>query len=835
MAVEAIVDNKIFYPNTLNINVDTTPRDGSDTTGAISTANFSTIKSRDDHLMDKRKEVSLFGDRQDWSGRIRTIEDADHATINYTAVDKLNDLNVQVNLPPFQGTLADALRYYIQYNIKSSAIDLNITTSLANEQVVFPAINGNLWNHIKMLMAAFQLDLRSTGGESVGNLFPDPDFQVPFGTWDSVNKGIEKQGSGGQQGSYFDFHAVPAQPGETFHVSALGELVEGTLSNDNIALSIYARYYPGAGNGTTLSRVLFWRASNINTSQSQFFTLPEGENIEDVRLGFFTESPVPTDARVRISQVQLTRPKQIVVSDIGSEGGGAIELYDYSVTTLNKGIELDQPAERIDCHQYAHVWVENGVLWPEGGWVDDAPVQSLEIGKNEFNLDLDSSVESLTVPMVVDEVTPEYDGNRTVYSIVGDDDIPITAAQWNALGGKLETEIGEDHKTIIVKVFVPPMRNKNAEDMTTVRLAMSSGDGNHYSSLRIVGTGALTTGQELFLPTGLESSDVAASSGQSIDNIFVNTPARAWTLLVNAVDQYTTGRLTLNMATPNRNLKFSNNEIPVPMLPGSIWQDPETKRWHRVRNVQSDLNMATLAMEDFLNIEHYQEAWGSTGEVLLENLARTPQAITSRGFGSNSGIRNPLERDQALPVPHPNPTITRGTYSTLTDPAFTEVLSIFGLDTNLTNDIDVDRYVGCWILIENQNHQAGDWDINLGGGEPTRPLPAGNNTWFWVSRPSAISANGRPVVRVNCRRADFDHTTAKVWITGIVSLEDRVPNPEDFFDGDTAWGDRASYEWTGTPNESSSVKRDHTSWNDIYLKYQGLTHEQIRIEGIKNW
>lgn len=634
MAVEAVVDNKIFYPDTLNISVDTTPRDGSDTTGAISTANFSTVKSRDDHLMDKRKEVALFGDRQDWSGRIRTIEDADHSTISYTAVDKLNDLNVQVNLPPFRGTLADALRYYIQDNIKSSAIDLNITTSLADEQVVFPAINGNLWNHIKMLMAAFHLDLRSTGGEAVGNLFPDPDFEIPFSTWESVNKGIEKWGAGSQQGNYPGVYRIPAQPGETFHVSALGELLEGEFTSNTAALSIYYQKYTGTGAASFGGRPIYWSSNNINTRLSNYFTLPTGEDIAEIALGFYTESVVPTDARVRISQVQLTRPKQIVVSDIGSEGGGAIELYDYSVTTLNKGIELDQPAERISCQQYVHLWVENGVLWPEGGWVDDAPVQSLEIGKNEFNLDLESSVESLTVPMVVDEVTPEYDGNRTVYSVVGDDDIPITAAQWNALGGKLETEIGEDHQTIIVKVFVPPMRNKNGEDMKTVRLAMSSGEGNHYSSLRIVGTGALTTSQELFLPTGLESSDVAASSGQSIDNIFVNTPARAWTLLVNAVDQYTTGRLTLNMATPNRNLKFSNREIPVPMLPGSIWQDPETKRWHRVRGVQSDLNMATLAMEDFLNIEHYQEAWGSSSwnDIYLKYQGLTHEQIRIEGI-----------------------------------------------------------------------------------------------------------------------------------------------------------------------------------------------------------
>jgi hypothetical protein len=74
-----------------------------------------------------------------------------------TAAARLNKLVINCVMPPFQGTLEAAFRYYLSIGGISDGIVVD--ASIAARPVVLPAWSGNLWDYLKKLCVAEQVEV----------------------------------------------------------------------------------------------------------------------------------------------------------------------------------------------------------------------------------------------------------------------------------------------------------------------------------------------------------------------------------------------------------------------------------------------------------------------------------------------------------------------------------------------------------------------------------------------------------------------------------------------------------------------------------------------------
>ncbi len=151
---------------------------------------------------------------------------------------------------------------------------------------------------------------------------------------------------------------------------------------------------------------------------------------------------------------------------------------------------------------------------------------SVESGETkEFVLEIQGTIDYLySQPECVmpNEIDPDFiirtrvNGQnyfaRSVYSVVGKDNKPITPAQWRAEGGSLHIEKGDEANQI--KVTVTGMSN---ERLAPYRIAESDGQ-NDYCTLRIFGHAYLCDQETFTFYTGYPHTDRPGKDRQSEPN-----------------------------------------------------------------------------------------------------------------------------------------------------------------------------------------------------------------------------------------------------------------------------------------------------------------------------
>lgn len=233
-------------------------------------------------------------------------------------------------------------------------------------------------------------------------------------------------------------------------------------------------------------------------------------------------------------------------------------------------IDESNQAQSIEILYYLTQNRSSGLAYPLGGWSDEFQPISVDAGakvEQTFSLDpgvgeegLGASLVSIQQPVVVDSVAREY-GATSVYSIVGNDGYPITAAQWRAGGGKVSVEILEDTRSIKVTVVAPV-----DPEYAPYRLAMPSGPSDFYSSLRLVGTGAFFTKEKLTLVTGLSGDRAPEVIGETIDNEFVTSKEQAFRRGAWALAKWTGPSMSINVATTGINRKGDSGSYAYPLI-----------------------------------------------------------------------------------------------------------------------------------------------------------------------------------------------------------------------------------------------------------------------------
>lgn len=174
-------------------------------------------------------------------------------------------------------------------------------------------------------------------------------------------------------------------------------------------------------------------------------------------------------------------------------------------------------AQTFDVAYYNYVARTDYLVYPEGGW--NSEVQVYQVAANEtteFELDLEFFLTSVQQPTVNDTVSKTYD-TASVYSVSGNDNLPVTAAFWTDYGGDMSFEILGDGSRVKVTITGP-----SYEALSPYTIGISDGSTS-YSTLRIVGTGMDFNRLLYTEKTGLAAGDTPTVKGTEIDNPAIDT------------------------------------------------------------------------------------------------------------------------------------------------------------------------------------------------------------------------------------------------------------------------------------------------------------------------
>lgn len=260
---------------------------------------------------------------------------------------------------------------------------------------------------------------------------------------------------------------------------------------------------------------------------------------------------------------QLCVAQQVEIAEVSS----LVIMRPLRTRTLTVDNDVDrtwqsnnsQLARTIEIYNYNSQYVTNGLLYPTGGWNNDTQIYQVDAGETlEVDVPVDGSVMSIVQPTIQTFVSPTH-STSSVYAVSGADGLPIPPAQWTAQGGKLTVSINEDRKSLTLTI-VGATETKYAP----YRIAMSSGDGNYYSSLRLVGQGVTWKKELLTLPTGVPLSKSANDVGVTIDTPFVDNIVKAYEVGMRAAQRYASPAQSISVTATVVNRRGDVGNINLP-------------------------------------------------------------------------------------------------------------------------------------------------------------------------------------------------------------------------------------------------------------------------------
>lgn len=229
-----------------------------------------------------------------------------------------------------------------------------------------------------------------------------------------------------------------------------------------------------------------------------------------------------------VSGVILLRP---IRARIATRGRDTSRSRTSSVQTL---------AQAVEVYQYSNTPITDQLVYPPGGWSPTVEVLNVNAGETaEYTLQLSASLSSFQTPVHLDFVEPDYSFS-SVYTVIGSDGLPVSAALWEDFGGSVSISLNPDTTSLKVvlrgAVGVP---TQTGESSTQFSLALASdSSGNRYSTLRIVGSGVSFDKQKVRIRTGVPASKTSTEIGVTIDNPFISTHQDACKAGIRAARQY---------------------------------------------------------------------------------------------------------------------------------------------------------------------------------------------------------------------------------------------------------------------------------------------------------
>ena len=249
-------------------------------------------------------------------------------------------------------------------------------------------------------------------------------------------------------------------------------------------------------------------------------------------------------------------------------------------TDSSVSYDSTQTAHRQEVIWYDTKHEPNGIIYPAGGWQPGTQILSVDAGVDaEHILETGSSITSIEHPVMVTSVPPDHDSS-SVYTIVGDDNLPIMPQQWADFGGSLRVEIMPDTRRLRVIMRGPDGLVKiDGTPMKTFRVALTAGTSDStYSTLRIVGDSVQLNPQSLIVPTGVPypmNTDGSVAEDRivwapTIDNEFLNSLDAACSAGARGAGRYSGKLATISAVVTALNRRGDKGDASYP-----TWADAQ--------------------------------------------------------------------------------------------------------------------------------------------------------------------------------------------------------------------------------------------------------------------
>lgn len=323
----------------------------------------------------------------------------------------------------------------------------------------------------------------------------------------------------------------------------------------------------------------------------------------------------------------------------------------YGGTTLAKAVEVNV---------YQNRPIENELVYPPGGWTPE--VQVLTVGAGEeiaVDIELGASL-SYFQPPVIQTFVGQGHSTSSVYTVVGDDGLPIQPSQWEAFGGRVDFTLNKDTSSITVTMRgATGIQSTKGQFISTFSLALGSDfTGNRYSTLRIIGTGVAFNKETLRCRTTVPDGKTGTDVGITIDNPFISTWGDAYAAGTRAARWYAGEKMILDGSLTSLNQLGDSGVATYPKYQDDqdTWQgqtygqvqaaetgrtygdiqselydlvkndfdnqvfgntggsrvwDRKSHRWYRVRTGTTKPGNISISAEDDLLYGDFQEAYGS--------------------------------------------------------------------------------------------------------------------------------------------------------------------------------------------------------------------------------
>ena len=224
-------------------------------------------------------------------------------------------------------------------------------------------------------------------------------------------------------------------------------------------------------------------------------------------------------------------------------------------------VDEARSARTVEINYYEKERKVDALIYPTGGWSPDTPVLVVNSGETiETNVPLSVSLESIEQPLCVSSVSAYYESS-SVYTVTGNDGLPIPPAQWADEGGSLSVSINDDTRSITITVTAP-----SDSRLSPFKIAMPSGVNESYSSLRIIGTGIFFEKKSVVMTTSVDPTSISEQVGTVVDNESISTRDQAYHAGMWTVRTFSGSRSTITRSSAGINRSGDSGSYAYPTV-----------------------------------------------------------------------------------------------------------------------------------------------------------------------------------------------------------------------------------------------------------------------------
>lgn len=347
---------------------------------------------------------------------------------------------------------------------------------------------------------------------------------------------------------------------------------------------------------------------------------------------------------------------------------GIILLRPVRARTATRGRDLSRTqsigggtlAQFVEVYQYNNTPITNKLVYPPGGWSEEVTTINVNSGETiEEVLELSASVSSISQPVMQTFVSRGHDSS-SVFTVVGDDGLPIQPSAWEARGGSLSVEINPDTTSLTVKITAPTgLPNKDGAEIGVYGISLSSDNSTgRYSTLRIVGSGVSFDKQPVRVPTGVTAAETATEVGVTIDNPFLSTKDEVFTAGLRAVRAYNGSAMSISGTVIAINQLGNSGELVL-----KTYSEVATAYSGKTYNQVKTLNTGQTYLQEHNNLNSNQDSVFENQVFGNANGARIWDKSTSRWYRIRQATLNPdtIQIDAEDDLTHADVKTFRGT------------------------------------------------------------------------------------------------------------------------------------------------------------------------------